>query len=257
MIDDRMIDLYSISSLPIQFDYQDSSFTFQDCMTCRKRTKIGLQHLVPALLNRTLRYPEIVYEENEDLYSNEDQELFSNSTLQYDIIILPAGLLGIEYIKTHIYYSPHKEGKYGSFIECLHGILTILIQKNKPKDDLDFETEVDEGILIRLRRGEKIAIPSGYYYTFINSRNDPVIFSRLHRGKGIIDYSELMNEQGLGYYAIRKNARTELVFNPRYKYVPKIKKCVPTSDPFRVRFGKRALYEQIKKDVEYFIESLA
>jgi len=215
-----------------------------------------LQNLLPALLNKSLRYPEDVYEENEDLFTTQDEELFKKSLLHYDIIVLPAGLLGIEYIKTHIYYSPKSEGKYSSVVECLMGILTVLIQKNKPKDEYDFDTAVEEGIMIKLRRGEKIAIPTGYYYTFINTKNSPVIFSRTYKNKGVVDYSILGNEQGLAYFAIRKNARTEIVFNPRYREIPKIKKFTPLHEQFIVRYNSQPLYEEIKKEMNYFVDSL-
>ena len=251
-----MIDLYSISSLPIQFNFSDSSFIFHDCINCRNRIKVSLSNLIPALLNKSLRYPEYVYEENEGLYSTNDQSFFNGTPLHYDIVVLPAGLLGIEYIKTHIYFSPESEGKTASFIECLYGILTVLIQKNEPKEEFDFDTSVNEGIMIKLRRGEKIAIPTGYYYTFINSRNTPVIFSRISVNKGIVDYNDLSHEQGLGYFAIRKNARTEIVFNPRYRFVPTIKKYTPSDDRFRPKFGNLPLYESLKAELNYFMDSI-
>lgn len=251
-----MVDLSSISSLPMQFDFNHADFIFHECIRCRNRYKVPLENLLPALLNKSLRYPETVYEENEDLFTNTDEDIFKNNLLHYDVIVLPAGLLGIEYIKTHIYYSPKSEGKYSCVIECLMGILTVLIQKNKPKDEYDFDTSVEEGIMIKLRRGEKVAIPTGYYYTFINTKNSPVIFSRIYKNKGVVDYSILGNEQGLAYFAIRKNARTEIVFNPRYRGIPKIKKYTPTQDGFKLKFCNKPLYEEVKKEINYFMDSL-
>jgi len=251
-----MIDLYSISSLPIQFDFSNSSFVFHECVNCRNRVRISLTNLIPALLNKSLRYPEVVYEENEDMYSSTDKSFFNGNPLHYDVVILPAGLLGIEYIKTHIYYSAPQEGKTACFVECLYGILTVLIQKNEPKGELDFDTSVEEGIMIKLRRGEKISIPTGYYYTFINSKNTAVIFSKIYKNKGVIDYNSLSHEQGLGYFAIRKNARTEIVFNPRYRSVPQIKKYVPSDDRFRLKYCSVPLYQAIKNELNYFMENV-
>lgn len=254
-----MVDLYNISSLPIQFDFNNSSFVFQECVKCGNQVKVSLSNLIPALLNKTLRYPEVVYEENEDMYSDEDQDIFSNGLIHYDIVVLPAGLLGIEYIKTHIYYSPKSEGKVATIVECLYGILTVLIQKNKPKDELDFDTSVEEGIMVKLRRGEKIAIPTGYLFTFINTRNTPVIFSRAYKNKGIVDYTLLAREQGLGYFTIRKNARTEIVFNPRYRFVPEIKKYIPSDLRFKPKCGcsSSPLYQTLKAEFNYFLDNIA
>lgn len=252
-----MIDLYSTSSLPIQFDFCKSGFVFQECVSCRNQIKVSLANLIPALLNKSLRYPEVVYEENEDMYSIEDAEMFDKHTLHYDIVALPAGLLGIEYIKTHIYYTPENKGKIATYVECLYGILTVLIQKNEPKDELDFDTSINEGIMIKLRKGEKIAIPTGYYYTFINTRNTPAIFSRAYKDKGTIDYKALGHEQGLGYFAIRKNARAEIVFNPKYRYVPKIKKYTPSDDRFRPKFTRSPLYQSLRSELKFFMENIA
>lgn len=251
-----MIDLQDISSLPIQFDFSEGTFVFNECVKCSKLEKIPLSELTPALLNKTLKYPEIVYEEGENLYEDIDEEVFQGSNLKYEVIVIPAGLLGIEYIKSHIYYSPASEGKYGCMVECLYGMLTVLIQKNKPKDELDFDTSVEKGMMIKLRKGEKIAIPAGYYYTFINTKNMPVIFSRIYKSKGVINYSIISNEQGLAYFAIRKNARTEIVFNPRYKEVPQIERYTPADDPFAIKDKTRPLYEQIKKEMDFFMDSL-
>lgn len=248
-----MIDLNSVSSLPIQFDARTATFTFSDCLDCQDRRRVQLKNLVPALLNKSLKYPENVYEEYGDLFHKLDRELFENQHLHYELLVLPPGLLGIEFIKSHIYYSPASD-KFSTVVECLYGILTVIIQRNAIKDELDFETTIEEGIMINLRKEDKIAIPSGYFYTFINTRNIPVIFSRVYRNKGVVDYSILEREQGLGYFAIRKNARTEVVFNPRYKFIPKITKYTPNHSRFRIRCQKYPLYEAVKRDIDYFIE---
>ncbi|MBD3281068.1 hypothetical protein GF389_06170 [Candidatus Dojkabacteria bacterium] len=252
-----MVDLQGVSSLPIKFNAATTTFEFADPIKCRQSKIISLQNLVPALLNKTLRYPENVYEENIDLFMCDDSEIFDSEKLHYEVIVLPSGLLGIEYIKSHVYYSPKEKGKTSSVVECLYGILTIIVQKNKPKDEYDFETSVEEGMMIKLRKGEKIEIPTGYFYTFINTRNTPVIFSRTYKNKAVVDYTMLQNEKGLAYFAIRKNARAEVVYNPKYKYIPRLKKHTAGCDKFKFEFPKMSVYNAAKKNTSYFMDKLA
>lgn len=252
-----MIDLQSVSSLPIQYDAHTSTFTYFSPVNCLNRKKVELSKLIPGLLNKSLRYPEEVYEEHSDLFMEEDEEIFNGKNLHYEMIILPPGLLGIEFIKSHIYFTPKEEGKFSSVVECLHGILTVIIQKNEPKDELDFETSINEGIMVNLRKGNKIAIPAGYYYTFVNTKDKPAIFSRLYKNKGILNYNEINREQGLGYFAIRKNARTEIVFNPRYKNIPTIKKFTPSNEKFCMGCGNYPLYEAVRKNPSLFIQFIS
>ncbi len=251
-----MIDLFSSSSLPISYDPNSDRFIFTDALRCNQYKKIELRKLIPALLNKTLKYPELVYSETEEIYFQDDAEIFASNPVKYEVIVLPPGLLGIEFIKSHIYYTQEEKGKYSCIVECLSGILTVIIQKNKQKDEFDFETSIKEGILITLRKGEKIAIPTGYYYTFINSRNRPVIFSRVFHHKGIIDYSSLKREQGLGYFAIRKNARAEIVYNPRYRNIPALVRYTPGCDKFQPDCSQKCLYESFKQNMNYFIDVL-
>ena len=251
-----MVDLQDVSSLPIKFNASTNTFEFADPIKCRHSQIVSLKNLIPALLNKTLKYPEDVYQENIDLFMCNDSEIFDTEKLHYEVIILPSGLLGIEYTKSHVYYSPKHKGKTSSVVECLYGILTVIIQKNQPKDEFDFETSVEEGMMIKLRKGEKIEIPTGYFYTFINTRSVPVIFSRTYKNKGIVDYTMLQNEKGLAYFAIRKNARAEVVYNPRYRSVPELNKYTPTCEEFKFEFPQMSVYNAVKKHTNYFMDTL-
>ncbi len=212
--------------------------------------KVSLKSLTPALLNKSLFYPEQVYDEYTDLYHRKDIELFEQYDIHYEILSIPTGLLGIEFIKTHIFFTPYNDKSISTIVQCIHGIVTIILQKNKPREQFDIETSVEEGYVISLRKGEQIVIPTGYFYTFINTTGRTVIIARIFKQQGIVDYTLLKHEQGLAYFAIRKNARTEIVFNPRYKHIPKVKKIRPNHELIKFVFGKSPLYEITKKNIK-------
>jgi oxalate decarboxylase/phosphoglucose isomerase-like protein (cupin superfamily) len=217
-----MIDLTEISGLPIKYDEVKARILGDENVVYEQDVFISLNDMTPILLNKSLKYPEKVYKYHRNVYFRDSS---SNSPLTYDIIYLPFGLLGIEFIKTHVFYSDYVEGKYDSVVEVLAGNLTVMIQKNREKDsDFDTETFVDEITIITLKKGERLCIPTGVYYTFVNTGIVPVVFSNItghpHRST---DYNLLRKEKGLAYFLISKNAKVEVVANPKYKIECKMK----------------------------------
>ena len=216
-----MIDLQSLCSLPITFNNQKEKLVFGDDLILESTEKIPLKSLIPSLLNKSLIYPVDVYEEYKNIRHVEHRESLKYE-VHYDLMMIPEGLLGVEYIKSHIYFSADKcaENITACVVEVIHGTLTILLQKNLTCEVPSFYTEVDEGVLIEVKKGEKAIIPTGYYYTFINTTEQPIIFSIVYRNKSVVDYSKFRREQGLAYFCIRKNGRSEIVKNPRYRNIP-------------------------------------
>ncbi len=220
-----MLALADIAGLPVSLaeDGEVLQFNLQE-VCCNAARRIRLLDISPALLNKSLRYPEIVYIQHSRVLLKED-EVNWPAVYSYDIISIPSGLLGIEYIKTHIFYEAGAQGKAACIIHVFSGVLTIMLQKNKPRTDIyDIETHVEEAILIMVKSGQKAAIPAGFYYTFVNTTESPVVFARIITSEHTIDYDLLKRENGLAYYLISKNARLELVNNPRYRTLAKVKK---------------------------------
>jgi len=249
-----MVSLLDTCSLDISFDVENNKIVYGDNVQPSATSKVSLRQLIPTLLNKSLSYPQEVYEEHNRVRSNNDQETFSKTEISFDVICLPAGLLGVEYIKTHIYFTPDRSPdsqaltKFSTIIEVQYGILTVIMQKNHPKNEFDFETQVGEGLLVKVRKGQKFVIPQGYFYTFVNTEDMPVLFVRIYKKNAILDYSLLRRERGLAYYCIRKNARQEIVLNPLYRNSPHIREIAP--EVFWKDFEmdwKIALYELLKQ----------
>ncbi len=217
-----MIDIAEINGLPLRFDLENERFVPNEDIVYDNESYIQLSDLEPILLNKYLRYPEKVYWYYKNIH---DTNVPQENDVSYDIIYLPFGLLGIEFIKTHIFSSSYCENKCDAVIEVLYGNLTVVIQKNKEKEDpYEFETYVEAINIITLRKGEKLVIPTGVYYTFVNTGVVPVIFSKIGSKTHIqTDYSIMKRERGLAYFLISKNAKIEIVANPRYKIDCKLK----------------------------------
>lgn len=220
-----MIDLSDLCGLPIQFDNDNSTFLLSEDLSCEGEIKVKLSEITPILLNKYLRYPEFVYTHRRNISSKD----FFCDGVSYDLMHIPFGLLGIEYIKTHVYYSDRVEGKYDCIVEVLQGEMTVVLQKIEPKlDEWQYNTGVEDLSIIVLRKGHKLAIPTGYFYTFVNTGSVRLLISRIsaiHR-HAPVDYEILKREKGLACYIISKNAKIETVANPKYKVPAKLK---PTS----------------------------
>ena len=254
-----MLDLLDFSSLDIHFDLESNALLYGENIRCNSCQKITLKHLSPILLNKSLIYPEQVYEEYKGICYQQDENML-NGCVSYDLINLPSGLLGIEYIKTHVYFSPidYGDDKVSCIIEVLFGNLYILMQKNAPKAELDFHTTVEAGYLVKLKQGDRFVIPEGFLYTFVNTSENSALFSKVYKKCSIIDYTSLRKERGLAYYCIRKNGRQEIVLNPFYKNTPCIVELTVDTPIFHSDIKVvKPLYESLKGEMDYFLAKLA
>lgn len=216
-----MIDLSDSCGLNIYFDEETGEVRYGDNVKCTFQKHIGLKEIIPILLNKFLKYPENVYNH----YVNVS-DINHNNSISHDIFHLPSGLLGIEYLKTHVYKSDFEEGKHACIVEVNKGTLTVVIQKNDEENqDIFSPTNVKDVKIIELIAGDRFAIPSGTLYTFINTSSDQVVFVVIAKNLSQLDYTKhLIKEKGLSYFIISKNARLEIVANPKYKIQKPVEK---------------------------------
>lgn len=250
-----MFNLQDSCCLDINVDLDSHKLICGEKVKHQGCNRVKLQNILPSLLNKSLSYPEDVYDVYKKVFNEADLNV-ATSDVNFDIMYLPSGLLGIEFVKTHIYFNSSIEpGRLSCIVEVQYGVLTVIMQKNKPRVDIyDIEPHVEEGLLIKLHKGEKLAIPQGYFYTFINTEETPVIFVRVFKRDGIIDYNILKRERGLAYYCIRKNARQEIVLNPTYKNTPKIKDI--SSNEINIKHFEMPLYQVLREETAILCNSL-
>src|SRR5260221_4807671 len=217
-----MIDLSEVSGLPIKFDDETGKFVLSDELYCESECQVRLSEIIPVLLNKYLKYPEVVYSQHKNIFYRGIDEPPKTS---YDLFYVPYGLLGIEYIKTHVYFSELIEGKYACIVEVLSGELTVILQKNLDREnDYQYDTYVEDLSILILKKSHKLVIPTGYFYTFINTGSHPLVFSKVSATAAkTIDYEILKTEKGLACYVISTNAKIETVANPKYKVPHKLK----------------------------------
>lgn len=200
--------------LNIGLDLDEVSFPLEE-VNCLSTVKVALTDLL--LLNRSVQHPKNVYTIYQGVKHVDDQHNWPED-LNYDLVCIPAGLLGIEYMKSHIYHA--SAGVISSVIQVISGEATILMQKNKPNSAF---TMVEEVVMATVKAGEKAVIPADYYYVFVNTGEEPVVFARVAQRDHIADYQHLTKQNGAAYFLISKNALPQLVANPKYRIRPVVK----------------------------------
>jgi len=190
-----------------------------------------MDHVRKCLINRELDVPIHLYRVHQNLHLEGDKILSQDGDYQYDLLLMPPNVTGIEYVKTHGHRSPFVSDKqkltFPTVIEILYGAATILLQRFS--DDFDpvygVGSEVEKVYMIKAQKGSKVIIPPNYYYTLINTRGTYLVTGRLrYRWDGKVDREKVEAKHGFAYYIIRKNARQEIVLNPHYKEVPRLEK---------------------------------
>ena len=258
------MDLYGVTGLNIVLNEDTGILEFGGSVTCETDIHIPLNAMSPILLNKFLRYPERVYTEHKNVRSDVNKH---NDELTYDLIHIPQGLLGIEYTKTHIYYSQFKEGKFDCIVEVVNGSVTVFIQKNHELQNPELNTNVENIIMVELHVGDRFAVPTGFMYTFVNTGNTHSVISLVtHKNHSPIDYSMLKKEKGLAYYIISKNAKSEIVANPKYRVTkhPRQKCISELDDDFKLKCASSfindsadSLYTVLQKNTESFLNMLS
>lgn len=206
------IDLKQSSGLPLFYSGEDLQ---PQGLTINKTSVITIDDMRSQLLNEDLTCPEIFYKRYLDI---DKDYVFKDRNLKVNLLILFPNLAGIEYTKT----LATRCSKYPRLFETVYGGGTILIQK--------YESAIKNTTYkLQAKKGEKFIIPAGYTSTIVNTRQNAnliilEISSRQARPRIVLD-----DRSGMTYYVIRKNAKQEIVRNPKYKIA---------NEPVKISFEK-------------------
>ncbi len=145
--------------------------------------------------------------------------------LRYDITIIPAKLLGHEFIKT----KGHQHiGNYQEVYEIIKGKAIILLQKEK-------NGIINDICAIEANSGEVIIIPSGYAHITINPSNNDLKMGNWIAENCHSDYQPIEKFSGAGYFYTTNG----WIKNQNYFQVPKLKFEKPrTKMPSNLNFLK-------------------
>lgn len=226
------VDLQKISGLPIFLNKEKLELQFKGDFPFVKKSERSLEELRPYLKNpKANKGPDPVYYVWRYTHLASDNEKINSHNLRYDLTLMPAGMIGGEFVKTAGHY--HKP--YPEVYEVLIGRAYSLIQS---------ESAV---YLAEVGPGEKFIIPPSFGHNTINVFNEPLLIANFVSEKAIYDYNPYKNNRGAMYYfladgkmidlvrsqtpkasadarARRTSNGVDIVKNPNYDFVPEIKK---------------------------------
>ena len=248
----NMIDLSNVSGLPIWLDLGNNMLTFgketeRICPTV-KYTK----DIKSVLMEEPKSDNQEVYYAYRGISLHKDKDLFQDCQLRYDIIVIPPGTLGQEYVKTkgHEHEKiPGTEHTYPEVYLVLHGKINYLLQHRKTDDELGI---IDEVLVIEAASDDKVLIPPDYAHFSINADTETAVIANLVGTNFSSLYENIEKLQGAAYYLVKDNEKNGFVRNRLYRRVPNIRYLEPKDYPDLGILKDIPAYSMMVKDPETF-----
>ncbi len=129
--------------------------------------------------------------------------------LQYDITVIPARMLGKEFVRTQ----GHEHiGKYKEIFIILEGKAIFLMQKIKGD-------KIEDIYAVKTKKGEAAIVPHYYSHIAINPSKKDVKMGNWIPKNCKRNYQSVKEKQGMGYYYTKKG----WIKNNKYNKVPELR----------------------------------
>ncbi len=178
-----------------------------------------------------------------------DADTIKRHQLRYDITIIPPLQMGLEFVKTYGHYHPRVNPKrgytYPEVYEVLDGDAHYLLQRAQN------EHSVDEVILVKATRGDKVIVPPNYGHVTINPSEKTLKMANWVSRSFESLYEPYTQLHGGAYYELI-NGR--LLPNQAYANVPEIRVVYPKEVSEQGLVKRKPMYELIEEP--YLLEFL-
>jgi len=154
--------------------------------------------------------------------SDADLRAIKSNHLRYDITVIPAGMLGSEYIKTVGHYHPQVPGtdiSYPEIYQVLEGSATYLLQKVEYGKE-DFALDV---VVLTAEKDDLVLVPPGYGHVTINTSDKTLKMANWVCRDFNSIYEPIKRLSGASYFLLDDG----FVKNPLYRKVPSIRHLKP------------------------------
>ncbi|MFZ0011389.1 MAG: glucose-6-phosphate isomerase family protein [Halobacteriota archaeon] len=178
-----------------------------------------------------------------------DAETITHHKLRYDITIIPPFNMGLEFVKTYGHHHPRVNPKlrytYPEVYEVLDGDAHYLLQRARN------EESVDEVILVKATRGDKVIVPPNYGHVTVNPSERTLKMANWVCRSFESLYEPYAKLRGAAYYELI-NGR--LLHNRAYHDVAEIRVAYPVEVPDYGLVKRKPMYELIEEP--YLLEFL-
>ena len=171
-----------------------------------------------------------------------DADTIKRHRLRYDMTIIPPLQMGLEFVKTYGHYHPRVNPKWGhtypEVYEVLDGEAHYLLQRAQN------EHSVDEVILVKATRGDKVIVPPNYGHVTINPLEKTLKMANWVSRSFESLYEPYTQLHGGAYYELI-NGR--MLHNRAYDNVPEIRIAYPKEAPECGLVKRKPMYELIEE----------
>jgi glucose-6-phosphate isomerase, archaeal len=171
-----------------------------------------------------------------------DADTIKRHHLRYDITIIPPFQMGLEFVKTYGHYHPRCNPKLGYTYPEVYAVLDgeahYLLQRAHN------EHGVDEVILVKATRGDKVIIPPNYGHVTINPSEKTLKMANWVCRSFESFYESYTQLHGGAYYELI-NGR--LLRNQAYDSVPEIRIAYPKETPECGLIKRKPMYELVEE----------
>lgn len=180
-----------------------------------------------------------------DLAKNDvDLQIIRANHLRYDVTVIPAGMLGSEYIKTVGHYHPQVPGtsiSYPEIYQVLEGSATYLLQKVEyGKEDIALDV-----VVITAEKGELVLVPPGYGHVTINASDRTLEMANWVCRDFNSIYEPIKRLSGASYFLLNDG----FAKNPLYRNIPSIRYLKPLPFSSLGMVSGESMYELVH-DIE-------
>lgn len=229
-----------------------------DGVECVSERPVSIAQLQKCLLNGNLRYPKVIYKRLLGVGNKTHKRKWKR--FRHDMLLLTLGVAGVEYVKTEGWKYAVGGKDVPVLVETVLGSVTVIMQKNSEcfrRTGILGDEEwycADRVSAIRLPRGRKVIVPAGYFVVFINNSLNPAALSLIVNKDAEEVFAPFEQSHGAAVYAIKKNARQELVPNPQYRNLGPIAKVKPENIWLRLQQPELEdlLYMFMLKELRWF-----
>ena len=228
----------------------NGTLSFEDNIIAPEPDVRRVSDALEVLYEKTEPSDQALYYMYRSVCFTQDQRIFIENNIRYDITVLVPGKVGKEYMKTVGHFHPGKDDSNDSFPEyyqVLSGEAIYLLQKNSCG-------EVAEVIAIEAKEGDCVYIPPNYGHVTINPGKEFLVMANLIESNFKSIYDSFRKKRGAAYYYVDgENGKNDWVKNTNYESSVALKvKAAPSLGQPVEKVKESGLYKAFINNPESF-----
>lgn len=126
------------------------------------------------------------------------RDVYRQGDIRFDITVIPAKMLGNEYVKTKGHYHPGSEEgpAYPEVYQVLRGNAEFIMQKKNRNGSVD-------AMIVSAQEGDVVLVPPGWGHVTANKGENTLVLANLVYGGFESLYQEYEENQGAAFYYLK------------------------------------------------------